>query len=92
MLLTSPETDRRTNVMTSQPGRPGGEPDTDGRPAGHSGHAGHSGRTGHSHGPAASADRRYLLGAPLLAAFMAGEVITAVLPGSLALLSDAGTH
>ena len=72
--------------MTSQPRRPGGEPEAGrGRPAGHAGHA------GHSHGPSASADRRYLLGALLLlAAFMVGEVITAVLSGSLALLSDAG--
>lgn len=46
---------------------------------------------GHSHGPGADADRRYLLIAlMLLAAFMVAEVITAVLSGSLALLSDAG--
>jgi Co/Zn/Cd efflux system component len=39
----------------------------------------------------AGADRRYLLIAlGLLGAFMLGEVITAVLSGSLALLSDAG--
>jgi cobalt-zinc-cadmium efflux system protein len=56
-----------------------------GRPAGHGGHG------GHSHGPAASADRRSLLVAlVLLAAFMLGEVVTALLSGSLALLSDAG--
>jgi cobalt-zinc-cadmium efflux system protein len=48
-------------------------------------------RAGHSHAPGAGADRRYLLIAlALLAAFMAGEVITAVISGSLALLSDAG--
>ncbi len=45
----------------------------------------------HEHGPGADSDRRYLLVAlALLAAFMAAEVITAVLSGSLALLSDAG--
>jgi len=53
----------------------------------HGGHAGH----GHSHAPGAGADKRYLLAAlGLLTAFMTGEVITAVLSGSLALLSDAG--
>jgi cobalt-zinc-cadmium efflux system protein len=50
---------------------------------------GHGG--GHSHFPGAGADRRYLLIAlGLLAAFVAAEVIVAVLSGSLALLSDAG--
>jgi cobalt-zinc-cadmium efflux system protein len=45
----------------------------------------------HTHGPGAGSDRRYLLIAlVLLAAFMVGEVVTAVLSGSLALLSDAG--
>src|SRR5579859_4110190 len=45
----------------------------------------------HAHGPGADSDRRYLLTAlALLAAFMVGEVVTAVLSGSLALLSDAG--
>jgi cobalt-zinc-cadmium efflux system protein len=45
----------------------------------------------HAHGPAAGSDRRHLLIAlALLAAFMLGEVITAVVSGSLALLSDAG--
>jgi cobalt-zinc-cadmium efflux system protein len=45
----------------------------------------------HAHAPGADSDRRYLLTAlVLLAAFMVGEVITAVLSGSLALLSDAG--
>lgn len=45
----------------------------------------------HAHGPGVDSDRRYLLTAlVLLAAFMVGEVITAVLSGSLALLSDAG--
>ena len=45
----------------------------------------------HAHGPGAGSDRRHLLIAlVLLAAFMLGEVITAVLSGSLALLSDAG--
>ena len=46
---------------------------------------------GHDHSPGADSDRRYLLVALiLLAAFMVAEVITAVLSGSLALLSDAG--
>src|SRR5450756_2222280 len=69
--------------MTSQT-RPAGEPGTgSGRPAGRAG--------GHSHGPAASADQRYLLAALLLlAAFMLGEVIVAVLSGSLTTSSDAG--
>jgi cobalt-zinc-cadmium efflux system protein len=45
----------------------------------------------HPHGPGAGSDRRYLLTAlVLLAAFMLAEVITAVVSGSLALLSDAG--
>ena len=45
----------------------------------------------HAHGPGAGSDRRHLLIAlVLLAAFMLGEVITAVLSGSLALLSDVG--
>ncbi|HTU75128.1 MAG TPA: cation diffusion facilitator family transporter [Trebonia sp.] len=49
------------------------------------------GHHGHSHGAAASASRRHLLAALLLlTAFMLGEVIVAVLSGSLALLSDAG--
>jgi cobalt-zinc-cadmium efflux system protein len=53
-------------------------------------HGGHA-HGGHSHAPGAGADKRYLLTAlGLLAAFMTGEVITAVLSGSLALLSDAG--
>jgi cobalt-zinc-cadmium efflux system protein len=45
----------------------------------------------HAHDPGAGSDRRYLLIAlVLLAAFMVAEVITALLSGSLALLSDAG--
>jgi hypothetical protein len=48
-------------------------------------------RAGHAHGPGAGSDRRYLLIAlALLASFMLAEVITAVISGSLALLSDAG--
>jgi cobalt-zinc-cadmium efflux system protein len=44
-----------------------------------------------AHGPGPEADKRYLLAAlGLLSAFMVAEVITAVLSGSLALLSDAG--
>lgn len=54
------------------------------------GHA-HSDPHVHEHGPGAGSDRRHLLIAlALLAAFMAAEVITAILSGSLALLSDAG--
>lgn len=46
---------------------------------------------GHSHELSADADRRYLTGALiLLGLFMVGEVITAFVSGSLALLSDAG--
>jgi len=45
----------------------------------------------HQHGIAAGADRRYLGGAlALLVVFLLGEVVVAVLAGSLALLSDAG--
>ena len=44
----------------------------------------------HSYAPGAASDRRYLLIAlALLVAFMLGEVIAAVISGSLALLSDA---
>lgn len=49
------------------------------------------GHSGHSHGVSHDADRRYLIGAiVLLGAFMIGEVIVAIVSGSLALLSDAG--
>jgi cobalt-zinc-cadmium efflux system protein len=49
------------------------------------------GHAGHPHPAGTGADRRYLTAAlALLVAFMAGEVITAILAGSLALLSDAG--
>lgn len=45
----------------------------------------------HEHGSGPGSDRRHLLAALLLlAAFMLAEVITALLSGSLALLSDAG--
>ena len=58
--------------------------DTGHRPARTPGHD-------HAHGPGPGSDRRQLLVAlALLAAFMLAEVITAVLSGSLALLSDAG--
>jgi cobalt-zinc-cadmium efflux system protein len=51
----------------------------------------HTARAGLAHGPGAGSGRRYLLIAlVLLAAFMLAEVITAVISGSLALLSDAG--
>src|ERR1700728_5220588 len=60
--------------------------DTGHRPAGTPGHD-HD----HAHGPGPGSDRRQLLVAlALLGAFMLAEVITAVLSGSLALLSDAG--
>ena len=43
---------------------------------------GHGGEGGHSHGVSADADRRYLLVAlGLLAAFMLGEVIVAIVSG-----------
>lgn len=46
---------------------------------------------GHSHGVAVDADRRYLTAAlALLVAYMAAEVVVALITGSLALLSDAG--
>jgi cobalt-zinc-cadmium efflux system protein len=58
--------------------------DTGHRPAG-------TPRHDHAHGPGPGSDRRQLLVAlALLGAFMLAEVITAVLSGSLALLSDAG--
>lgn len=63
---------------------------------GHSGKGhgtgGHShGAGGHVHSPRPGADARYLAGAlALIVAFMAGEVVAAVLAGSLALLADAG--
>ena len=45
----------------------------------------------HAHGPGVASDRRYLLTALiLLALFMLAEVVTAIVSGSLALLSDAG--
>jgi len=52
----------------------------------------HDHRAGsHSYAPGTGSDRRYLLIAlALLVAFMLGEVIAAVISGSLALLSDAG--
>ena len=51
----------------------------------------HSHAHAHEHGPGSGSDRGHLLAALLLlAAFMLAEVITALLSGSLALLSDAG--
>ncbi|WP_327143426.1 cation diffusion facilitator family transporter [Nocardia sp. NBC_01327] len=45
---------------------------------------------GHSHGASADSDKRWLAGAlALIVAYMIGEVVVAVLSGSLALLSDA---
>ncbi len=53
-------------------------------------HAGHD-HAGHQHSISANADSRYLIAAlALLGAFMLGEVVTALVSGSLALLSDAG--
>jgi len=46
---------------------------------------------GHAHGVAAGADASYLAGAlALIVAFMVGEVVVAVMAGSLALFADAG--
>jgi cobalt-zinc-cadmium efflux system protein len=53
-------------------------------------HAGHA-HAGHAHAPVRDADRRYLAAAlVLLVVFLVGEVVVAVLSGSLALLSDSG--
>ncbi|MEV7923473.1 MULTISPECIES: cation diffusion facilitator family transporter [unclassified Kitasatospora] len=53
-------------------------------------HGGHGGHSGHSHGVAADADRRWLLGAlTLIVVFMAGEVVVGFAAKSLALISDA---
>ena len=50
-------------------------------------HGGH----GHQHGVATDADRRFLrIAMLLLVAFLVGEVVVALLSGSLVLLSDAG--
>src|SRR5690348_17186279 len=55
--------------------------------ADHTSHQGHS----HAHGIVADASRGYLTAAlGILAAFMVGEVVTAILAKSLALFSDAG--
>ncbi len=49
------------------------------------------GHGGHAHAVAGDADRRYLwVALLLLLAFMVGEVVVAVISGSLVLLSDAG--
>jgi cobalt-zinc-cadmium efflux system protein len=57
------------------------------RPAAH----GQGGHDGHAHAVAGDADRRYLwVALLLLLAFMVGEVVVAVISGSLVLLSDAG--
>ena len=46
---------------------------------------------GHSHGTGVNADKRYLAVAlGLIACLMIGEVVSALLAGSLALLADAG--
>src|SRR5690348_11931438 len=51
----------------------------------------HGSSHGHDHGISENADGRYLAGAlGLLVAYMIGEIIVAVISGSLALLSDAG--
>jgi cobalt-zinc-cadmium efflux system protein len=51
----------------------------------------HGHEDGHTHGISTNADRRYLVIAlVLLSGFMIGEVIVAIISGSLALLSDAG--
>jgi len=64
-----------------------------GAPAGAHDHgpSGHDGGHGHHHGVRPEGDRRYLAAAmTLLALFMVGEVVVALLAGSLALLADAG--
>ena len=53
-------------------------------------HGGRGGHGGHSHGVAADADRRWLIGAlTLIVVFMAGEVVVGFAARSLALISDA---
>lgn len=55
------------------------------------GHGQSPGGDGHSHGVAEDADARYLgIALGLIVGFMAVEVVSAVLSGSLALLADAG--
>ena len=55
------------------------------------GHEVGGGHPGHSHAVPANADRHYLVGAlVVLLLFMIGEVVVALVSGSLALLSDAG--
>ena len=57
----------------------------------HGNHAGGGDHAGHAHGVSADADARYLAVAlGLIVGFMAVEVVTAALSGSLALLADAG--
>lgn len=86
--------------MSEQPARVG-DASCDGqgalrRPGGHGGDAathdhGSGGAARHSHEMNPNADRRYLVVAlALLGFFMVGEVVVAVVSGSLALLSDAG--
>src|SRR5689334_2429843 len=73
------------------PGGYGHDGHQHGGSSGPGGSGGGGGGGGHSHRPGPGADARYLVVAlALLAAFMAAEVIVAVLSGSLALLSDAG--
>jgi cobalt-zinc-cadmium efflux system protein len=73
------------------PGGYGHDGHQHGGSSGPGGGGGGGGGGGHSHRPGPGADARYLVVAlALLAAFMAAEVIVAVLSGSLALLSDAG--
>jgi cobalt-zinc-cadmium efflux system protein len=60
-------------------------------PSAHSDEVGDAEEVAHSHAASSAADRRYLWSAlVLLALFMVGEVVTALVSGSLALLSDAG--
>ncbi len=77
---SSPESDLCRGTTPPEAGASGATPGTK-----------HDQGHGHDHDVSPDADRRYLVGAlALLVAFMVGEVVTAFLSGSLALLSDAG--
>lgn len=74
------------------PVRPAGtSTDTTGASEGHHSRPEAPGGSGHGHGVAAGADTRYLLVAlGLIAGFMVGELVAAVVGGSLVLFADAG--
>ncbi|MBK8470621.1 MAG: cation transporter [Actinomycetales bacterium] len=66
-------------------------PDVEGVPTSKVTAQGEAGHGGHASGVAGDTDRRYLwVALLLLLTFMLGEVVVAVISGSLALLSDAG--